>query len=386
MNKIMEALEKRFSGQSAARLDTYAGKMDMLKKGVDEATKSIGTGLVDALVILSKDESISSLADDFENLGDNIAYAIVEMAKLIKKFDDLVDNPQFQAGLLALAVLSRNSKAVVGAMGIIGLNVAGNALTQPRTTAQPNMGGYSGIPDIKVAKELLKARKKEFDIINKKNAIENKNVEELKKKFDLERIGITQALNVATDDETKLRLRAQLAILDNNDAMAKKLLAELEAAEALKKLAEQARLAGMSLEDFGIFKVKTLSNKIDTYIEDMGISIIRELNARIATMLSKFNLNTPTTTGQTFTGPTGATYTAPQVQASILDTRELNSRINDFLSGFNGAGVQRTSSQVPTEIRVTVDANSDRLSQAIAESIQVANRSGYSTVPAGFIV
>jgi hypothetical protein len=40
---------------------------------------------------------------------------------------------------------------------------------------------------------------------------------------------------------------------------------------------------------------------------------------------------------------------------------------------------------MPVEIKVTVDAGGDRLSQAIAESIQVATRSGYSTVPAGFI-
>ena len=39
----------------------------------------------------------------------------------------------------------------------------------------------------------------------------------------------------------------------------------------------------------------------------------------------------------------------------------------------------------PIDIRVSVDAGGDRLSQAIAESIQVATRSGYSTVPAGFI-
>ena len=380
MNKIMAALEKRFSGQSAARLDTYAGKMDVLKKGVDEASKAIGTGLVDALVILSKDKSVESLADNFENLGDNIAYAIVEMAKLIKKFDDLVSNPSFKAGLLALAIYSKRPQAVVGAMGIIGLDAVGGALTQPRAKTQPNMGGYSGIPDIKVAKQLLNARKKEFDIINKKNAIENKNVEELKKKFDLERIGITQALNVATDEETKLRLRAQLAILDNNDAMAKKLLAELEAAEALKKLAEQARLAGMSLEDFGIMKIKTLSNKIDTYIEDMAISVIRDLNARIAAMLAKFPIAMPTATAA---ASPYASFTVPQAIEKVQDT---NARIQDFLSGFPGFSVQRSSAQAPTEIRVTVDAGGDRLSQAIAESIQVANRSGYSTVPAGFIV
>jgi len=87
-----------------------------------------------------------------------------------------------------------------------------------------------------------------------------------------------------------------------------------------------------------------------------------------------------------FTGSSGAQYTAPQVQAAILDTKELNSRINDFLGGFATGGVQRSSSQSPMDIRVTVDAGGDRLSQAIAESIQVATRSGYSTVPAGFIV
>jgi hypothetical protein len=39
------------------------------------------------------------------------------------------------------------------------------------------------------------------------------------------------------------------------------------------------------------------------------------------------------------------------------------------------------------EIRITVDttASGDKLSQAIAESIQIATRSGYSTTPAGFL-
>jgi len=73
----------------------------------------------------------------------------------------------------------------------------------------------------------------------------------------------------------------------------------------------------------------------------------------------------------------------PQAIEKVQDT---NARIQDFLSGFPGFSVQRSSAQAPTEIRVTVDAGGDRLSQAIAESIQVANRSGYSTVPAGFIV
>jgi hypothetical protein len=126
-------------------------------------------------------------------------------------------------------------------------------------------------------------------------------------------------------------------------------------------------------------KVRTLSNKIDTYIEDLGISVIREVNARIIAMLAKFNMTAP---APALASPT---YTPVQVQAAILDTRELNSRINDFLGGFGMGGVQRSSSQEQMDIKITVDAGGDRLSQAIAESIQVATRSGYSTVPNGFI-
>ena len=48
------------------------------------------------------------------------------------------------------------------------------------------------------------------------------------------------ALNAATDEETKLRLKSQLAILDNNEALAKKYLAELNAKNSLDQLATAA--------------------------------------------------------------------------------------------------------------------------------------------------
>jgi len=172
--------------------------------------------------------------------------------------------------------------------------------------------------------------------------------------------------------------------------LAKKFLAELETAEALKKLADQARLAGMSIEDFALFKVKTLNTKIDTYIEDMTLSIIRELNARIAAMLAKFNFTSPTSGGGTSDSGsnTGGNiiYSSAVQKFAIESTAKLNDKIQDYLSGFSMGGVQRSSSQSPMDIKITVDAGGDRLSQAIAESIQVATRSGYSTVPAGFLV
>jgi hypothetical protein len=49
--------------------------------------------------------------------------------------------------------------------------------------------------------------------------------------------------------------------------------------------------------------------------------------------------------------------------------------------GFTPSG----GSIAPQEIKITVDttAGGDRLSQAIAETIQIATKNGFSTVPAG---
>ncbi len=360
MNKIMEELERRFSGQASARLGTYAGKMDILKKSADEATKAIGEGIVDALVILSKDKSIENLADNFENLGDNIAFAIKELAKLVRGFNDLVNNPSFKAGLLALAILSRNSKAVAAAFTIVGGSAAAGLATKDFGKGSSQLGGTRQLSkELMTAKLLEKARKKEYDIIVKKNAIENKNVEELKKKFDLERIGLTQALNVATDEETKLRLRAQLAILDENEAMAKKLLAEMEASDALKKLAEQARLAGLSLQDFALVSVRNLIARINSQIEAIN--------------LLGLGTKTPTITGGGSFMPPATTPYDPLSSLTVTaqDLADTGFRY-DPLSGL------RPTAQ---DIRITVDTaqSGDKFAQLIAESIQVAGRSGYNT-------
>ena len=386
MNKIMAALEARFSGQAAARLDTYSGKMDVLKKGADEATKSIGRGLVDALTILGEDNSVAGLATDFENMGDNIAYATVEMAKLIKKFSDLVANPSFKAGLLALAIASKSPKALIAVMGIIGTSAIGGALTSARTISpeQNSALGKVRLLNARIEAKLAGAKKEEFRILNAKNAIENKNVEELKKKFDLERIGLTQALNLATDEETKLRLRAQLAILDNNEALAKKILAEMEAAEALRKLAEQAAAAGKSLEDFALFKVRALNTKIDDYLQKTALEMVRALNAQIAALIASLGGVGKLTGGGGGDGGgtialTGAEY-FQDLATQLVGTSSY--------AGMNVSQIAteraRESGNRSVDVNVRIDTPSgDKFAQLVAESIQVAGRSGYNTAPNG---
>jgi hypothetical protein len=387
MNKIMAALEERFKGQAAARLDTYAGKMDVLKKSADEAAKSIGKSLVGALEILSKDNSVSELANDFENLGDNIAYAIIQMAKLVDKLSVLTSSPSFKPALLLLGAaataVTKNPAPFLAAFGTVGAMGIGTAVTSQRKLSPEENSALAKarLLNRRIEERIITLtngkRKEEYDLLKKKTALDK-----LKDKFDVELIGLQKARNEATDEETKRRLDGLIAIKKNDEALATKALAELDAAEAAKLFARNFYIA--------LDSIKSMTDKINDFIKsqvtsfDDALASVKDLNKRIADMINKLGGTTTATTGPMITGASGAQYTVAQSQAAILDTKELNSRINDFLGGF-GMGTQRSSSQSPMDIRVTVDAGGDRLSQAIAESIQVATRSGYSTVPNGFI-
>jgi hypothetical protein len=380
MNKIMAALDAKFKGQALARLETYAGKMDLLKVAAADATEIIGKGLIDALSALAKDNSIDEATNSMNQFALAIADTVKGLGLLVGEVKKFADSDVGKLlGALAFLVFGSKKLIIGGALALIGYDIG-----KSNPTAKPNVGGYSGIPDMRTSQALLKARKEEYNIITKKNAIENKNVEELKKKFDLERIGLTAALNSATDEETKLRLKAQLAILDNNEAMAKKLLAEMEAAEALKKLAEEAKLAGLALLDFGISKVKALNTKIDDYLQSTALEMVRALNAQIASFIASMGGVTKTSSTTTSTS-SPARAALPAAYFQDLATQLVGTA---SYSGMNVSQIAteraRESGNRSVDVNVRIDTPSgDKFAQLVAESIQVAGRTGFSTAPNG---
>lgn len=82
--EIMVLLNKQFSGASAAFLDTYSGKMAILTTETDKAKEVIGKGLIDALMLLSGNTSVSGLADDMERASKGTADLLVNLARLVK--------------------------------------------------------------------------------------------------------------------------------------------------------------------------------------------------------------------------------------------------------------------------------------------------------------
>jgi hypothetical protein len=345
MDKIMAKLNEKFAGQSAARLGTYAGKMDLLAAAAANSQEIIGKGLLDALTALGDDNSIENITTGMENFATAISEVVVGLGQVGSKLKDLTNVPGVGN------IFDVRNIPIIGAY-IGGLRQIGRgAMPQQDRGGQERTAGRVNAQQRKLEERAIKnsvaLRKAENDLLKKKTA-----VDQLKDKFDLERIGLNVALNEAVDAETKLRIKAQLAILDNNEALAKKLLAEMEGKKATEELTTQ---------------FYALSEAAKNLLLSFGVS--------------------PDQIGPggtiTATGGRGRMGNLADVAINNPEFGYSNeSRALGLALGFT-PGISRGGSA--QEMRVTVDVAGagDKLSQAIAESIQIATRNGYSTVPAG---
>ena len=248
-----------------------------------------------------------------------------------------------------------------------GVSAAANA---PTSNFTYSLGSSAGA-DIARAKEATaiknanKLRAQENAALKAKAALQG-----LIDKYDVERIGLMAALNAATDEETKTRLAENIAILDGNAAMADKYLAERNAEQGLEELAAAADDAKKAFDRLAVWD--PLSGLRATAADKAATSDL----AALAGLLGGLS---------TALGTKGA--------KSIDSTNSIiNGLVNPNYAGmppaitpYDPLSSLRVTPQEAMEIKVTIDAGGDRLSQAIAESIQVATRSGYSTVPAGFL-
>jgi hypothetical protein len=360
MDDIMAELNNKFSGQAAARLDTYAGKLSLISVAAANSREIIGKGLLDALSALGKDNSIASVTNSMEDFATATSEVLVGLGKVAGKLKEITNIPGIDGSFLrnvpGIGAVLRATEALRGA-GRQQTDRGGLERTAGRVNAQQRKQEERAI------KNSVALRKTENDLLKKKTA-----VDQLRDKFDVERIGFTVALNEATDKETKLRIQAQLAILDNNEALAKKILAEMEAAKAAQELTEAFRKAIRELLD----GIKPTVNQL----KELSMGALRTetrtiLNYAAPAVSGLQQLIAPTQPG-TFEDLRGS------ISGLLEQSRPSITGLKELLSG-----IQQTSGAT---INLTVDASGDKLSQAIAESIQLAGRNGYSTVPAGFIV
>jgi hypothetical protein len=196
------------------------------------------------LTAIGKDSSIDQATNSMNSFATAIANTAAGMGELIGEIKKILDSDvgKVLLGVLALTTLSKKI-VIAGTAGLIAYDIG----KTPKSTSNFTYGAGNPRADLVLQKKLTAAKKEEYNILVASNKTKSE-LDKLKDKFDLERIGLLAALNAATDEETKLRVKSQLAILDNNEALAKKYLAELNAAEATKKLAESMAQSAASLE------------------------------------------------------------------------------------------------------------------------------------------
>jgi uncharacterized coiled-coil protein SlyX len=89
MNKITKQLALTFKGDAGVAAETFAGKMARLQVSTKEVEETIGSGLVDALAMLSGDTSIETLQSQMQGFADATANAIRGVGVLLQKINSV---------------------------------------------------------------------------------------------------------------------------------------------------------------------------------------------------------------------------------------------------------------------------------------------------------
>ena len=218
-DQILTRISQVSSGQAELAADTISGKLAKLDAAAGRASETIGGALVDSFAALAGNGDID---------------------KAISKFDDFIKNAtnifKLSTGALSIEELTKGKK--------FGFDLRkGLTLTDIKTSsnrsASPAGKGLAAIADKKARDAINKntvAFKDNTAVVKAKTELDK-----LSAKFDVERIGLYAALAEATSEEEKARIKAKIAILEQNEAGAKALntlsQAAFLAADAITKYA-----------------------------------------------------------------------------------------------------------------------------------------------------
>jgi hypothetical protein len=249
---IQKKLNVLFAGQAKDAADSFQGSLNKLTVASNNAKEAIGKGLVEALSILTGGNgNVDNAVTGIEKFSEGIASSAKNIAYMVNQFKSLLPLLAVIGGALLIAFAPVT--AAIAALGFIlakgGQNLKKAAFAKgviPGGMGNVSMTGGSNQDvqkSIKLQKQQNELKKIDNALTTRKITLtaDQQALEELKKKFDVERIGLYAALNNATDEETKLRLKSLIAIHDNDAALAGKIKAEEEAARIAALLAESLK-------------------------------------------------------------------------------------------------------------------------------------------------
>ena len=303
LEQINTELTRLFGGQAATAAAGYAGQMNFLNVAAAEASETIGKSLVNALILASGSTGM-------EGLGKKIDSAAGKISKFIDEIGIFIAYTKMAFSGASIRDLEEYARVLRG-MNSPAINI-------PLKPAQ--------------ARAQLAAEKKALDLAKKNAALTKKSgidalaLKKAGSKFDLAQIQIEAALKYGIDNETKLRLELQRAILKEDVAKTVELQAALSANEAkTKELA--TLLATLPKADDPFADWPAIIARINTLLKDLKIpgsaTALLGLqgltyNADTGTVTQTPTIPTPAVVPTTPTNPIPVVLTEPTVPSNVI--------------------------------------------------------------------
>ncbi|CAB4217345.1 hypothetical protein UFOVP1502_23 [uncultured Caudovirales phage] len=379
MVAINAELARLFKGQASVAAESFAGQMDKLNAATQRAKENIGGGLIDAAKSLAGSNGIDPFVQGMDSASKDLADMIRGFGILAQKIN-------------AIPLLKGISfKDIIGMIPILG-TYANFAIGVGSQSRQQSFNTPRDVANAKSTMSLLnvKERKAETDLIKKANAqraLENATnaaklkaaadqatIDALKKKLDVERIGIEYALTQTTDATTRAVLQGKLAIMDEDAKAAKAASLALDAAQAatLKQLDALALAAENIQKNFG--SVALSADAASAALDKIAAFVMPTTAERLA-ILGQTPYIPPTATqrldifGQ---NPKYKEYTPPVDYAAMFPSAAFDETVGSYGYDPTGGG----------GVNVTVQGgiiDTAGLMQYINEGIQYNTRLGLSS-------
>lgn len=350
--EIQEVLIKQFTGQNAAYLDTFSGKVNMLNVAYANMQETVGEGLVDAFTILSGDQGIGAGIIAMDKFGDSIADVTRGVATLIAGFRDIgtygrtvldiFKNLDPFAPLTAIGQLGKPKPGPFSTpMTISGSTDAQVKIDKARAKAEADAA--------KRAKELLALTKKQVkaqEALNKKKKEEGI-LGQIAQRFDLERVQIAAALGGQINDVERLRLELMQAILDEDVKRAIILEGQLIKAESAAK------------------ELALLLDSLDELVGDPFTDWPSKIT-RIQELLKELKINVPIETLFADKGLKLDQKTMTVTTIDRMDVDATNVYINGALTG-QPNNVMASSTSLPADVWAAFTAGNPTVVAAVEE-------------------
>jgi len=346
---LQEKLNKQFTGQNAAALDTYAGKLSLIKVAYDNLQETVGKGLVDSFAVLAGDTGIGSATKAIGDFGQAIADTVYGLALVVAEVRKL--DASITGGTLGRLIAWSIKYSPAGILRDLGeaQRIKPQPFKTPMSiTGQNTKNSLSEIEKLRAAAELealkrakalaaaqkvqLANAKKLAAEAQKKLALEKASavLNQANKLFDLDRIQLAAAAMAKQTEEDRVRIRLKTNILELEDAINE---GNVQAAAKFASLITQdAALLGqlrgvmISLGD--------VPNPFEAWLAT--------LQAALAALLALTTIKpTATVMGTPNNNYVGGTYLGPDVYQSTLTGQALANKLakNDAFATMADGGI-----------------------------------------------